>query len=120
MPAQVETILTVVYLSMGLVGLVAGILHIIAGIRNLSYRGRTLGIVALIAGGLSVGTIYCAPTTIGLMIYGLIVYFSADGRRAFELGEKGMSGAEIRELYARGGWHDDFDQPEADVDRPYG
>jgi len=37
----------------------------------------------------SVITCYCAPTSMGMMIYGLIVIFHSDSARAFELAEKG-------------------------------
>jgi len=72
----------------------AGLL-IFAGIRNLKYRSRTLGLVALAVGALSSITCYCAPTALGLLIYGLIVYLNGDVRRAFELGEQGATSDEI-------------------------
>jgi hypothetical protein len=97
LPANFKEIATIVYLVMGVCGLVAAGLHLVAGIRNLSYRGRTLGLVALFAGAISIGTCYCSLTTIGLLIYGAIVYFNEETARAFELGEQGLSVAEIRE-----------------------
>ncbi|MCI0458139.1 MAG: hypothetical protein L0Z62_14340 [Gemmataceae bacterium] len=97
-----RTILPLVYGSMGTAALIAGVLHLVAGIRNLSYRGRTLGLVALFLGLVSIGTCYCAPTTIGLTIYGLIVYFNAQSIRAFELGQQGLRAEEIRRVLASG------------------
>src|SRR5262245_523225 len=38
-----STMVLVVYLAMGAAGLVAGLLHLVAGIRNVRYRGRTFG-----------------------------------------------------------------------------
>jgi hypothetical protein len=102
LPKDFEQLATPIYLAMGLIGLVVGGLHIVAGIRNLSYRGRAFGLVALFAGILSVGTCYCSLTALGLLIYGAIVYFNEQTARAFELGEQGISAAEIRERLQKG------------------
>ena len=100
MPADFATFAMAIYLAMGVAGLLAAPLRIIAGIRNLLYRGRTLGITAMFVGLLSGLTCYCAPTSLGVLIYGLIVYFNQQTARAFEMGEQGMSGREIREALA--------------------
>ncbi len=99
---MMRTLVPLIYGSMGTAALIAGVLHLIAGIRNVSYRGRTIGLVALFLGLVSIGTCYCAPTTIGLTVYGLIVYFNAQSVRAFELGQQGLRSAEIRDVLARG------------------
>src|SRR5262249_7181590 len=96
-----STLVLVIYLAMGTAGLLAGLLHLIAGIRNVTYRGRTLGLVALIGGLASVGTCYCALTSIALTVYGLIVYLNAESVRAFQLGQQGLSSGEIRRALAR-------------------
>ena len=83
------------YLLMGLPVLLVGIFRIVAGLRNLSYRNRTMGIVALAAGAVSLMTCYCLPTSIGLMVYGLIVYLDQQSQRAFALGEQGRPPDEI-------------------------
>jgi lysylphosphatidylglycerol synthetase-like protein (DUF2156 family) len=75
--------------------LISGVLLIVAGITNLKYRGRVLGIVALCVAALSIISCYCAPTAIGLLIYGLIVFLNEDVRRAFELGKQGATSEEI-------------------------
>ncbi len=80
----------------GVLALAAAVLKIVAGIKNLKYRGRTLGIVAMASGGLTMFTCYCAPTAIVLLIYGLIVYLNADVARAFEQGEQGWSPDQIK------------------------
>ena len=79
-------------------GLLLGVggLNIAAAIKNLKYRSRTLGITALCLGVLAIFTCYCAPTAIGLMIYGLIIYLNQDVSRAFEMGEQGMSPEQIK------------------------
>lgn len=90
-PEQMATILTGTYLFMGTAALLPGILQLVAGIRNLYPKGRTLGLVALFSGVVSIATCYCAPTSIGLLIYGLIIYFNPTAIRAFELGKQGIT-----------------------------
>ncbi len=79
------------YGGIGVALLAIGILQIYAGIRNLSFKGRTVGIVALSFGILTVFTCWCAPTAIGLAIYGLIVYLSPAVTHAFQLRKDGVS-----------------------------
>jgi hypothetical protein len=68
--------------------LAAGALKVVAGTRNLKVRGRTLGLVALASGVVALPTCYCAPTALGLFVYGLVVYLDADVRRAFAESER--------------------------------
>jgi hypothetical protein len=96
-PEEMMTMMSGVYIGMGVVGLIIGVLKIVAGIRNLKYRGRTLGIVALASGAVAIATCYCFPTGLGLLIYGLIVYVNSSSGKAFELGEQGMSPSEIKQ-----------------------
>ncbi|HYT91160.1 MAG TPA: hypothetical protein VEL76_20775 [Gemmataceae bacterium] len=96
LPETFKQFAMAIYLALGAVALVAAPLRIVAGIRNLSYRGRGLGLTALFVGGLSMLTCYCAPTSLGLMIYGLIVYFNEETAWAFRLGEQGMSTEEVK------------------------
>jgi hypothetical protein len=84
------------YGVMGAGGLVAGLLHITAGIFGLRFRRRTFGVVALIAGLASITTVYCLPTSVGLAIYGLITYLNPAVVAAFGLGDAGVPAAEIR------------------------
>lgn len=95
-PKQMIGIMTGVYLVLGIAVLTAGILKIVAGIRNLKYRGKILGIVAMASSLVTVFTCYCAPTALGLLIYGLIVYLNADVSRAFAMGDQGMSADQIK------------------------
>jgi len=90
----------------GIVGggmLLLGLLSIFAGIRNLSFRSRTLGIVALSAGVVTSLGVWCAPTAIGLAIWGLIVYLDPSVERAFELTSKGTKPKEILAMVRRDG-----------------
>jgi hypothetical protein len=84
------------YLFAGALLAAAGGLNITAGIKNLKYRSRNLGIAALCIGALAMFTCYCAPTAIGLLIYGLIIYLNQDVSRAFEMGEQGASPEQIK------------------------
>jgi hypothetical protein len=84
---------------MGVTGLVCGALRIAAGVFNWSYRRRTLGMLALGIGLAAVFTGYCAPTAIGLAIYGLIVYVNESVAAAFELGAQGRTKAEIQAAF---------------------
>jgi hypothetical protein len=72
------------YGGLGGVMLIAGVLGIFAGVRNYTFRSRTLGIVALAGGMVLSITIWCAPLSLGLLIYGLIVYLGRDAMLAFD------------------------------------
>jgi hypothetical protein len=76
-----------------------GALRIVAGIFNVRYRRRGLGMVALGLGLLTMITGYCAPSSIALAIYGLIVYVNEPVVAAFELGEQGRKPSEIRAVF---------------------
>ena len=93
---QVITVLGGIYILLGGLLLGVGGLNIVAGIKNLKYKGRTLGITALSLGGLAIFGCYCAPTAIGLLIYGLIIYLNQDVSRAFEMGEQGATPEQIK------------------------
>ena len=95
-PAETMGIMSAVYIAMGLPALIAGVLKVVAAIKNLKYRGRTLGIVALASGAVTVVTCYCMPTAIALMVFGLIVYLNEESVRAFAMGEEGRSPEEIK------------------------
>ncbi len=74
---------------------VLGVLHLAAAYFGFDYRYRAFGITTLILGLCSLLTLYCAPTAIGLGIYGLIVYFNPAVVRAFELRKAGLSKQEM-------------------------
>ena len=84
-----------IYSGIGVVITIIGALNIFAGFRNWKFKGRTLGVLSLVAGIGAVFTCYCAPTSIALCIYGLIVYLNAPVAAAFRMGEEGYSGDEI-------------------------
>ncbi len=89
-PAQTGMMMLAYYLVIGLGVAGVGVGSIYAGYCNFSFRGRILGIVMLSLGMVSVMTCYCAPTSIALAIYGLIVYLNQNVSKAFALGEQGI------------------------------
>jgi hypothetical protein len=94
-PDAVLGMASAIYVVMGAPAVISGVLCIIAGIKNLKFRSRTLGMVALGSCAASVLTCYCLPTGIGLMVYGLIVYINDQTAKAFELGEQGMTTEQV-------------------------
>ena len=100
-PKEFVGIMSGIYVVFGLVILSVGILRIVAGVRNYKYRGKVLGIVALVVGMLPALTCYCLPTSLGLLIYGLIVYLNNDVVRAFAMGEEGMPPDQIKASFTR-------------------
>ena len=99
-PAATGWIMAAIYVGLGSLSLIAGGLRIYAGVKNLKYRGRTVGIVAVAFGLITSITGCCAPSSIALAIYGLIVYLNGDVAAAFRLGEQGHSVDEIRRFVA--------------------
>jgi hypothetical protein len=84
-----------VYGGMGLFTLIAAGLHVYAGIRNFSFRSRTLGLVALAGGMVSMLGCYCGLTAVALGVYGLVTYLNPEVRYAFGLGASGRKRSEI-------------------------
>jgi hypothetical protein len=80
---------------LGLLLLLPGALKIWAGILNRKYRGRVMGMVALVSGILMLAPSVCnwlaAPTWIALLVYGMVVYLNQDVRAAFRLGRRGYT-----------------------------
>lgn len=94
-PEALGWIMLGTYGGMGLVALLAGGLHLLAGLRNYRFRSRTLGLVALAGGLATIFTCYCAPSAIALAVYGLITYLNGDVTQAFAMGEAGRTREEI-------------------------
>lgn len=94
-PNQMFWSMAAMYGGQGTVALIAAILHITAGVQNCRFRGRTLGIIALIGGMMSAATCYCLPTTVALGIYGLIVYLNREATEGFKLGTSGQTTDQI-------------------------
>ena len=108
---DVINILFPIYGVIGLPVLAVGILNIVAGIRCFRLRGRNLALVALFINVVPVFTCYCLPTSVGLMIYGLIVLFHSGVAYAFaEVAAR--AALERLKSYRRPSDEDDFeDEP---------
>lgn len=63
----------VIGVVIGLLHIVPGVLQIIAGLKLRKRRGRIFGIVAMSVAMLTGIACYCLPTSIGLLVFGLIV-----------------------------------------------
>ena len=100
------------YIAIGIINGLAGLINIVAGIPTMRYRSRVFVIVALCT---NLGTLpgcSCLPTSLGLMIWGLVVLFQKDVAEAFRMGAAGRSVDEIKRRFAdadrrRG---DDYDE----------
>ncbi|MCA9063820.1 MAG: hypothetical protein KDA96_12195 [Planctomycetaceae bacterium] len=94
-PPGMETMVIFLYGGLGGLMTVTGGLTIHSGIRLLYYRNRVYGIVMLVVGLACMISCYCAPTAIGLAIYGLIVLTNGPVVRAFAMVQEGRSVQEI-------------------------
>lgn len=94
-PEELKWIIGGAYGIIGGALLLSGILRIYAGIQNYRFRQRTLGLVSFFLGLASMITCYCAPTSIGVLVYGLIVYLNPAVKAAFEMGKQGLTGDQI-------------------------
>ncbi len=99
MPEGMTTFMQLLYGGVGVVTLVLAALHIYAGIRVTRYQGRTLGLVALGAGVMSIFTCYCAITAVPLFVWGVIVMMNEPVKRAFMFREAGHTKAEVDNGY---------------------
>jgi len=91
-----------VLIVLGVVVLLVGLLHIVGGIRCLRFRGRVLALLALFANILPLFTCYCAPTSIAMTVYGLIVLFNGDVAKAFAMGAQGATPDDIKRAFEPG------------------
>ena len=106
---EMMKIFTYVYAAMGIANAAGGVLNIAAGIPALRYRRRIFVIVGLFANIATFASCYCMPTSLGLMIWGLIVMFQKDVDKAFEMGAVGHSVDEIKRRFDDDRRRDDQD-----------
>lgn len=93
-------IIGAIAIGIGVFIFIISALNFIAGIRALRYRGRRFIIVTWFLGLIASLTMYCAPTSIGLAIWGLIVFFNPAVKSAFDMVENGMDKKEVeRQFY---------------------
>ncbi len=95
MEAQMANLLPIFFFILGGVLLLLAVLRVIAGVLNFSFRGRVLGIVTMLLGLASSLTLYCAPTSIGIAVYGLIVLFNRPVAEAFEMRAQGSTSDQV-------------------------
>ena len=82
-------------IGIGTLVFIIAIMHFVAGIRSLNYRGRAFTITTWALGLLASITVYCAPTSFGLAIWGLIVFLNPAVANAFKMAEEGMNKKDI-------------------------
>jgi hypothetical protein len=117
-PQGLIDMISMIYLIVGTVVLVGGVVNIVGGIRALAYRNRVLVITALFFNIVPMLTCYCLPTSLGLMIYGLIVMFQPDVAQAFALADEGMPAEEIRQRLSAQRWRGQRFERAPDRDEP--
>lgn len=83
------------FVGIGLLILIAGVLRIFAAYRSYKFTGRGLAIASLVVGAATCMTCYCAPTSIALLVYGLIVYCNPEVTAAFAMRKQGHSPDQI-------------------------
>ena len=76
---------------------IAAVLRIWSGIAGFKFKRRKMAIFASVLGMTSALTMYCSVFSIGMLIYGLIIYFDRNVKRAYEMAEQGMPPDKIRD-----------------------
>ncbi len=77
------------------------ILRIVTGIYSFWFKHRTLMLISLIGGMITIFTCYCGPFSLGVGIYGLIVMLDPSVRQAYRLSAEGVPAEEIKARFAR-------------------
>lgn len=98
-PEEFLWLIAGVYLVFGTLTLAFGGLRIFAAVSNYRYKRRTLGIVSMCLGLASMLSCYCAPTGIGVLVYGLIVFLNPAVKAAFAMGEQGLSSHQVLQSF---------------------
>lgn len=94
-PERMMWIVGGIYVAIGLVALASGILRIVAGIQNYRLKSRVLGLVSVIVGVAPVFTCYCAPTAIGMLVYGLLIHLDPAVVAAFKMVAEGKTAGQV-------------------------
>lgn len=76
---------------------IAAVLRIRSGIAGFKFKRRKMAIFASVLGMTSALTMYCSIFSIGMLIYGLIIYLDRNVKRAYEMAEQGMTPDQIRD-----------------------
>lgn len=99
MPENIGTFFAVGGGIVAVVMIGLGILLIYSGISVARYQRRTLAIITLASGLMTLFTCYCFPTSLLLGIYGMIFLFNQPVAYAFELRSNGYSPQEIQRAF---------------------
>jgi uncharacterized membrane protein YphA (DoxX/SURF4 family) len=91
--------LAIFYAGLAVFTLACGAIRLLAGLSVVRFRRRNLGLAALGIGLLPVFTGLCAPTSIGIAVYGLFVLLNESVIVAFEMASDGKSAAEIQRAF---------------------
>jgi hypothetical protein len=102
-PPEFTRTMTIGYVVVGVCNLLVGILQVCAGAFGIVLRGYTLGLVALVSGLLTITSCYCFPTSLALLVYGMIIYCHSTTRTAFQLAREGRTYNELMRLAAMRG-----------------
>ena len=90
-------IISAVMLFFGSAIFIAAVLRIWSGIAGFKFKRRKIALFASVLGMTSALTMYCSVFSIGMLIYGLIIYFDRNVKRAYEMAEQGMTPDQIRD-----------------------
>ncbi|HEY2410778.1 MAG TPA: hypothetical protein VGI40_00965 [Pirellulaceae bacterium] len=94
-PEQFFWLFGAIYIAIGLIALSSGILRIVAGVQNYRFKSRVLGLVSVIVGVAPIFTCYCAPTAIGMLVYGLIIHLDPAVVAAFKMAAEGKTASQV-------------------------
>jgi hypothetical protein len=84
-----------IYLAIGVVALASGILRIVAGVQNYRFKSRVLGLISILVGVVPIFTCYCAPSAIGMLVYGLIIHLDPAVVAAFKMVAEGKPVSQV-------------------------
>jgi hypothetical protein len=85
----------------GLIVSVFAVLRIVTGINSFWFKQRTMMLVSLIGGMVTVLTCYCSLFSVGVGIYGLIVMLDPAVKMAYQMSAEGVPAEEIKARFAR-------------------
>ncbi len=97
---QVDFRILIEYMAVSFGGFtifIVAVLRIGSGIAGFKFKRRKMSIFASVLGITSALTGVCSIFSIGMLIYGLIIYLNRDVRRAYEMAEQGMTPDQIRD-----------------------
>ena len=95
MAEQMMSVFSIACIVLSVAAGILSILHFVAAYFGFNYKHRVFGIATMILGLTTILTVYCAPTSIGLAVYGLIIFFNPAVVRAFQLRKAGMGKEEM-------------------------